>query len=80
MSTMPTTSTMTTKKTVIFRLHCSLAVQSKNHVSPIFRLIHFTIWTNKFGNLDKYILQFGQIHFAIWTKVKVGEGGNQDSI
>ena len=57
MSTMPTTSTMTTKKTMIFRL------------------IHFTIWTNKFGNLDKYILQFGQIHFAIWTKVKVGEGG-----
>ena len=24
------------------------------------------IWTNTFCNLDKYILQFGQIHFAIW--------------
>ena len=29
--------------------------------------MHFAIWTNAFCNLDKYILQFGQIHFAIWT-------------
>ena len=25
--------------------------------------IHFVIWTNPFCNLDKYILQFGQIRF-----------------
>ena len=25
------------------------------------------IWTNTFCNLDKYIFQFGQIHFSIWT-------------
>ena len=25
------------------------------------------IWTNTFYNLDKYILKYGQIHFAIWT-------------
>ena len=27
----------------------------------------FAIWTNTFCNLDKYILQFGQINLAIWT-------------
>ena len=27
--------------------------------------IHLAILTNTFGNLDKYILQFGQIHLAI---------------
>ena len=26
-----------------------------------------SIQTNTFCNLDKYVLQFGQIHFAIWT-------------
>ena len=26
-----------------------------------------TIWTNKYFDLDKYILEFGQIHFTIWT-------------
>ena len=25
------------------------------------------IWANTFYNLDKYILQFGQIYFTIWT-------------
>ena len=27
----------------------------------------FAIWTNTFCNLDKCILQFGQINFVIWT-------------
>ena len=31
-------------------------------------LIAFSIWTNTFYNLYKYILWFGQIHFVIWTK------------
>ena len=26
------------------------------------------VWTNTFGYLDKYILQFGQIHFETWTR------------
>ena len=26
-----------------------------------------SIWTNAFGNLNKYIWQFEQIHLAIWT-------------
>ena len=26
-----------------------------------------SIWTNTFRNLDKYILEFGQIQFKIWT-------------
>ena len=25
------------------------------------------MWTNTFSNMDKYILQFGQIHFAVQT-------------
>ena len=29
----------------------------------------FSIWTNTFFDLDKYILQFEQMHFAIWTNV-----------
>ena len=32
-----------------------------------FGQIHFVIWTNKFYNLDKYILVFEKIHFTIWT-------------
>ena len=30
-----------------------------------FGQIPFAIWTNTFRNLDKYILHFEQIHFAI---------------
>ena len=33
-----------------------------------FNQIHFSIWTNTFGYLDKYILKFGQIHFETWTR------------
>ena len=29
--------------------------------------MYFASWTNTLNNLDKYILQFGQIHLAIWT-------------
>ena len=28
--------------------------------------IHFLIWTNKFFDLKKYILQFEEIHRTIW--------------
>ena len=33
-----------------------------------FNQIHFSIWTNTFGYLDKYILKFGHIHFETWTR------------
>ena len=34
-------------------------------------------WRNTFWNLDKYILQFGQIHFTIWTNIFGQSGGGQ---
>ena len=30
---------------------------------------HLPIWTNAFSNLDKYILEFGQIYFSYWTDI-----------
>ena len=33
------------------------------------RQIHFTIWRNIFDNLDKYSLQFDEIHFTILTNM-----------
>ena len=32
-----------------------------------FGQIHYTIWTNAFYNMTKYIIQFGHIHHTIWT-------------
>ena len=37
----------------------------------------FLIWTHTFCNLDKYILQFGLIHFEILTNIKGNPGSKQ---
>ena len=40
---------------------------SPGRIYFIIRPPHLHIWTNIFGNLDKYILKLGQIHFEIGT-------------
>ena len=38
--------------------------------------MYWAIWTNRFGNLDKYILWFEQILFAVWMgNAQVRNGG-----
>ena len=46
-------------------MHSNL-MATENHLSIFVKYIH-TNWTNVVSNLDKYILQFGQMHLAIFT-------------
>ena len=44
---------------------CTTARQRADQLTAT-HLGSMEVWTNTFVNLDKYILQFGQIHLAIW--------------
>ena len=44
---------------------------SVKHICALIQIkhfaIYFSIWTSTFCNLDKYVLQFGYIHFVMWN-------------